>query len=319
MCGIDRKALAGLLLEIAQQLEARARARSRTAYSRLDLRLEQLRTLLLGREIEVLSRLERGGGRSRAARGGGRTRAADRDRPGDERCAAGAGAGARLEKATQSSIRSDPHTLVNILYPLIVPAIRKSIGETIDETFQSLNESLKHSLTWRGLQMALGSLAHRNVLRRGRAQAHARLSGRARLPDPSSHRSADLPCRGRECGEPGSAAGLVDAGGDPGFRPGFLQRRRAAGARHAAAGRAQAVVRAGTVRDAGRGDPGRSAGRACTTRCATHCRGSMPSATMRWRASTATAPALRISRHNWPKSWRSSSGLRRVSGPACDV
>ncbi len=57
-----------------------------------------------------------------------------------------------LEKATQSSIRSDPRTLVNILYPLIVPAIRKSIGETIDETFQSLNESLKHSLTWRGLR-----------------------------------------------------------------------------------------------------------------------------------------------------------------------
>jgi hypothetical protein len=39
-----------------------------------------------------------------------------------------------LEKATQSSIRSDPRTLVNILYPLIVPAIRKSIGETVFST-----------------------------------------------------------------------------------------------------------------------------------------------------------------------------------------
>ena len=57
-----------------------------------------------------------------------------------------------MERATQSSIRSDPHTLVNILYPLILPAIRKSIGETIDATFQSLNESLKHSLSWRGLK-----------------------------------------------------------------------------------------------------------------------------------------------------------------------
>ncbi len=57
-----------------------------------------------------------------------------------------------LEKATQSSIRSDPRTLLNILYPLIVPAIRKSIGEAIDETFQSLNELLKHSLTLRGLR-----------------------------------------------------------------------------------------------------------------------------------------------------------------------
>ena len=57
-----------------------------------------------------------------------------------------------LEKATQSSIRSNPRTLVNILYPLIVPAISKSIGETIDQVFQSLNETLKHSLTWRGLR-----------------------------------------------------------------------------------------------------------------------------------------------------------------------
>jgi outer membrane protein OmpA-like peptidoglycan-associated protein len=57
-----------------------------------------------------------------------------------------------MEKAAESSIRSDPSTLVNILYPTIVPAIRKSIGETIDETFQRLNETLKYSLTWRGLK-----------------------------------------------------------------------------------------------------------------------------------------------------------------------
>ena len=57
-----------------------------------------------------------------------------------------------MEKRDESSIRSDPHTLVNILYPLILPAIRKSIGETIDATFQSLNQSLKYSLTWRGLR-----------------------------------------------------------------------------------------------------------------------------------------------------------------------
>ena len=57
-----------------------------------------------------------------------------------------------FEKATQSSIRSNPRTLINILYPMIVPAIRKSITETIDQTFQSINETLKHSLTWRGLK-----------------------------------------------------------------------------------------------------------------------------------------------------------------------
>ena len=57
-----------------------------------------------------------------------------------------------MERAAESSIRNDPTTLINILYPTIVPAIRKSIGETIDETFQRLNQSLKYSLTWRGLK-----------------------------------------------------------------------------------------------------------------------------------------------------------------------
>jgi outer membrane protein OmpA-like peptidoglycan-associated protein len=57
-----------------------------------------------------------------------------------------------MEKAAESSIRSDPTTLVNILYPTIVPAIRKSIGETIDEMFQRVNQALKYSLTLRGLK-----------------------------------------------------------------------------------------------------------------------------------------------------------------------
>ena len=57
-----------------------------------------------------------------------------------------------MERAAESSIRNDPTTLINILYPTIVPAIRKSIGETIDATFQRLNQSLKYSLTWRGLK-----------------------------------------------------------------------------------------------------------------------------------------------------------------------
>ena len=57
-----------------------------------------------------------------------------------------------MERAAESSIRNDPKTLVNILYPTIVPAIRKSIGETIDEMFQRVNQALKYSLTWRGLK-----------------------------------------------------------------------------------------------------------------------------------------------------------------------
>ena len=149
--GIDRKALAGLLVQLARSVEPQSCAEP-NGVSPLDPRLEQLRTLLVGHEIEVLSRLSEVVEDPEQLAG-----AVGRVLP---TAIALASSDARLgqvlapalEKATQSSIRSDPGTLVNILYPLIVPAIRKSIGETIDETFQSFNESLKHSLTWRGLR-----------------------------------------------------------------------------------------------------------------------------------------------------------------------
>ena len=53
---IDRKALAGLLIEIAQSLKPELRAQQNGVHPG-DLQLEQLRTLLVGREIETLSRL----------------------------------------------------------------------------------------------------------------------------------------------------------------------------------------------------------------------------------------------------------------------
>jgi outer membrane protein OmpA-like peptidoglycan-associated protein len=148
---IDRKALAGLLVQLARSVEPQSRAEP-GGVPAIDPRLEQLRTLLVGHEIEVLSRLsEVVEDPEQLAGAVGRVLptaialASNDARLGQVLAPA-------LEKATQSSIRSDPRTLVNILYPLIVPAIRKSIGETIDETFQSFNESLKHSLTWRGLK-----------------------------------------------------------------------------------------------------------------------------------------------------------------------
>jgi OOP family OmpA-OmpF porin len=149
--GIDRKALAGLLVQLARSIEPQFGAEP-SGVSPVDPRLIQLRTLLVGREIEVLSRLsEVVEDPEQLASAVGRVLptaialASSDARLGQVLAPA-------LEKATQSSIRSDPRTLLNILYPLIVPAIRKSIGETIDETFQSFNESLKHSLTWRGLR-----------------------------------------------------------------------------------------------------------------------------------------------------------------------
>jgi outer membrane protein OmpA-like peptidoglycan-associated protein len=148
--GIDRKALAGLLLDIARNVNPGAAAQSPGAAT--DIRLEQLRSVLMGREIEELARLgQLLDDPEQLAAAVGRilptafARATDDARLGQVLAPS-------LEKATQTSIRNDPYTLVNILYPLIVPAIRKSIGETIDKTFQSLNESLKYSLTWRGLK-----------------------------------------------------------------------------------------------------------------------------------------------------------------------
>jgi outer membrane protein OmpA-like peptidoglycan-associated protein len=149
--GIDRKVLAGLLVELARNLEPQFGAES-NGVRPIDPRLEQLRTLLVGREIEVLSRLSQvlEDPEQLAAAVGSVLPTAIAMVSSDAQL--GQVLAPALEKATQSSIRNDPRTLLNTLYPLIVPAIRKSIGETIDETFQSLNESLKHSLTWRGLR-----------------------------------------------------------------------------------------------------------------------------------------------------------------------
>ena len=148
---VDRKALAGLLIELARNIEPAIGAQSGGVLP-IDPRLEQLRTLLLGREIEVLTRLSEvvEDPEQLAAAVGRVLPVAIAQASSDERLAQVMAPA--LERATQRSIRDNPRTLVNILYPLIVPAIRKSIGETIDETFQSLNESLKHSLSLHGLK-----------------------------------------------------------------------------------------------------------------------------------------------------------------------
>ncbi|MGA2564083.1 MAG: OmpA family protein, partial [Steroidobacteraceae bacterium] len=148
--GIDRKNLASLLAELARSVEP-GLSKGIEIPAR-DPRLEQLRTLLFGREIEVLSRLREvvENPEEFAAAVGRVLHGAIANASSDERL--GPVLAPALERATQSSIRKDPGTLINVLYPLIVPAIRKSIGETVDETFQSLNETLKHSLSWRGLR-----------------------------------------------------------------------------------------------------------------------------------------------------------------------
>lgn len=153
--GIDREALARLLVEIARNVDPDYRVSFREAPT-ADPRMETLRQLLVGREISELSRV-----------------AHLLDEP--EQLAAAVGnvlpsATAQashvqlsevlapvVEGAARRSVQKNPRTLTDILYPLLLPAIRKSIAEKIDQTFQSLNESLKYIFTLRGLKWRLES------------------------------------------------------------------------------------------------------------------------------------------------------------------
>ncbi len=165
-----------------------------------------------------------------------------------------------MERAAESSIRNDPKTLVNILYPTIVPAIRKSIGETIDEMFQRVNQALKYSLTWRGLKWRW------EAWRTGRPFAEVVLKHTLVYQVEHVflvHRHtglliAHVAAENAVSQDPQLVSSMLMR--DSGFCPQFLQRRRAPGARLGAARGAAAMVRAWTVCRAGRGHPRRSAG-----------------------------------------------------------
>ena len=167
--GLDRKMLAGLLLELARNVDPNVGTEP-TGIAPFDPRLEQLRFLLLGREIElsrhfsevlddperlatVISRVLPAAIAQAAAR--------------DERL------GQVLAPALGSSVRRDPDTLVDILHPLIGPAIGKSI-----ELDASVGQRVAEAQPFlaRG-EVALGSVAHRIIVCRGRAQAYLGLSG----------------------------------------------------------------------------------------------------------------------------------------------
>jgi len=149
--GIDRQALAGLLVELARNIEPGSCQDVNNVHP-IDPRLEQLRSLLLGREIHELSRLSKlvEDPEQLASAVGRVLPTAIAQTSADPRW--GTVLAPAVEKAAATSVRHNPRTFTDILHPLILPAIRKSIGETVDETFQSLNESLKYALTWRGLK-----------------------------------------------------------------------------------------------------------------------------------------------------------------------
>ncbi len=149
--GIDKALLAGLLYELGKNVDPQLGHNS-NGLNGIDPRMDLLRQIVLGREIQELSRIAHAiDDPEQLANAVGRilptaiAQATQDPRLGEVLAPT-------VEKATQTSIRKNPRTLVDILYPLILPAIRKSIGERIDETFQSLNETLKHSLTWQGVK-----------------------------------------------------------------------------------------------------------------------------------------------------------------------
>jgi outer membrane protein OmpA-like peptidoglycan-associated protein len=63
-----------------------------------------------------------------------------------------------VEAALRESVRKDPGTLADALFPVMGPAIRRSILQTLRSFFASFNEAMEHSLSLRGLQWRFEAL-----------------------------------------------------------------------------------------------------------------------------------------------------------------
>jgi OOP family OmpA-OmpF porin len=63
-----------------------------------------------------------------------------------------------VESALRESVRKDPATLADALFPVMGPAIRRSILQTLRTFFESFNEAMEHSLSIRGLQWRIEAL-----------------------------------------------------------------------------------------------------------------------------------------------------------------
>src|SRR5271170_1991081 len=122
---------------------------------------EQLRHLILAPEQEDLARL-----RARVENPETRTRdlsavlpeaiAMRRQQGGD--LALSEALRPTVETALRESVRKDPGTLADALFPVMGPAIRRSILQTLRSFFDSFNEAIDHSLSLRGLQWRFEAL-----------------------------------------------------------------------------------------------------------------------------------------------------------------
>ena len=55
-----------------------------------------------------------------------------------------------VESALRESVRKDPGTLADALFPVMGPAIRRSILQTLRSFFDSFNEAMEHTRELRG-------------------------------------------------------------------------------------------------------------------------------------------------------------------------
>src|SRR5215210_1266805 len=60
-----------------------------------------------------------------------------------------------VEEAIGISVRKNPQTLVDALFPVIGPAIRRAISEALTGMVQTMNQTLEHSLSVQGLKWRL--------------------------------------------------------------------------------------------------------------------------------------------------------------------
>jgi outer membrane protein OmpA-like peptidoglycan-associated protein len=75
-----------------------------------------------------------------------------------------------IEAGITASVRKNPETLANAIFPVIGPAIRKTISQILRQMVQSLNQTLEHSLSIKGLNWRI------EAIRTGRPFAEVVLS-----------------------------------------------------------------------------------------------------------------------------------------------
>jgi len=123
---------------------------SDSSASRDEVRLEELRSLILKPEQVKLEELDRrlSSPESLAEQVGGvlAHAVAIRGAPDDKLALV---LRPIIENAIRSSVRSNPQFFADILYPVMGPAIRKSIAEALRAMMESFNSSLEMTFSWK--------------------------------------------------------------------------------------------------------------------------------------------------------------------------